>query len=586
MGGAAGAFFTPHLNASYKNLFGWLTPQSVTSTGLYNIIPYETSGNTVKSLQIAPAGASDTFYLEFRQPLGFDATSLAPQVFDGTLVHLGGNPAFVLNMHPKDTLPYGAPTPALLAGEKYIDYANRFSVTTVSASPAAVQVRILLPGVASPTLLFVAPAYSAIVSGVTTVSVDALDRGSIAKVELSVDGTLIGTQTQTLNQPDTAGPAQYYPFSWDTTGVTSGSHTLTAAVFNALNVSATTNITVTVRKPPVVAISSPSDQTSLTDVSSITLVAGVMTDNASVQSVQFFANGNSLGFGSANASGGYSFTWSNVPAGTYAITATATDANGLVSTSAPITITVHNPVVSTGGVVNGASLANGVAVTPGSLVSIFGSDLAPSGVGAGSIPLPDEISGVSVTMNGVPAPLAYASSKQINAQVPWELWNATGAVPVVVTRNGVPSPPESVQVSAFSPAIFTLESGVGQAVAINADGSLAEPENSIPGSAAHPAKPGDTITIYATGLGAVTPPAQDGHNSSDELRKTVTTPTVLVGGAPCTVLFSGLSPQFVGVNQLNVTITPGAPAGDAVPLQIQIGGVTSGDKVTIAVGGQ
>jgi uncharacterized protein (TIGR03437 family) len=49
------------------------------------------------------------------------------------------------------------------------------------------------------------------------------------------------------------------------------------------------------------------------------------------------------------------------------------------------------------------------------------------------------------------------------------------------------------------------------------------------------------------------------------------------------VLFSGLQPQFVGVNQVNIIIPPNAPTGDAVPLQIQMGGITSPNNVTIAV---
>ncbi len=63
----------------------------------------------------------------------------------------------------------------------------------------------------------------------------------------------------------------------------------------------------------------------------------------------------------------------------------------------------------------------------------------------------------------------------------------------------------------------------------------------------------------------------------------MTTPVVLVGGVAAQVAFSGLSPNFVGVNQINVIFAPGTPTGDQVPLQIQIGGLTSTAPVTIAV---
>jgi uncharacterized protein (TIGR03437 family) len=63
----------------------------------------------------------------------------------------------------------------------------------------------------------------------------------------------------------------------------------------------------------------------------------------------------------------------------------------------------------------------------------------------------------------------------------------------------------------------------------------------------------------------------------------VTTPTVLIGNVPAQVLFSGLTPQYPGVYQLNVIVATGTPPGNAVPLQIRMNGVTSRNDVTIAV---
>ena len=121
-----------------------------------------------------------------------------------------------------------------------------------------------------------------------------------------------------------------------------------------------------------------------------------------------------------------------------------------------------------------------------------------------------------------------------------------------------------------------------RAIAVNPDGTLAWPSGLIPGLTTHPAKVGDVIIIYATGLGAVDSPPDNGQGSLDKLRQTITKPTVMVGGITANVLFAGLSPQFVGVNQLNVII-PNTAAGSNVPLQIQVGGITSPDSVTIAV---
>jgi len=87
--------------------------------------------------------------------------------------------------------------------------------------------------------------------------------------------------------------------------------------------------------------------------------------------------------------------------------------------------------------------------------------------------------------------------------------------------------------------------------------------------------------IYATGLGPVDNTPADGGIPST-LARTLTMPIVLVGGMQADVAFSGLQPQFVGVNQVNIVI-PNVPPGNAVPLQIQMGGVTSPNNVTIAV---
>src|SRR5215469_6798333 len=100
-----------------------------------------------------------------------------------------------------------------------------------------------------------------------------------------------------------------------------------------------------------------------------------------------------------------------------------------------------------GGVVNGASFVKGQAVAPGSLISIFGTDLATGVAAADSIPLSNSLGGVSVKfVNGgtsIAAPLLYVQSNQINAQVPWDLLpgGVSSQVNVVVTNNGATSAP-------------------------------------------------------------------------------------------------------------------------------------------------
>jgi uncharacterized protein (TIGR03437 family) len=245
----------------------------------------------------------------------------------------------------------------------------------------------------------------------------------------------------------------------------------------------------------------------------------------------------------------------------------------------------QTPVVSQGGVLNSASFDKTIPVAPGSLISIFGSNLASTTVQADSVPLSTNLGNVSVTVNGVAAPIHDISHQtsfdQLNVQLPFE--TLSGTAQMVVTNNGASSASTPFQVGPFAPGIFTIPPGIGNAVAVNnADGSVAAPAGSIPGITTHPAKAGDVLIVYANGLGSVTPAIKDGFASTDTVRNTDTKPVVMVGGMAVQVLFSGLS-TFVGVNQINIMLPPGTPTGSAVPIQIQVGGLTSSNTATIAV---
>jgi len=246
-----------------------------------------------------------------------------------------------------------------------------------------------------------------------------------------------------------------------------------------------------------------------------------------------------------------------------------------------ISVAASAQTIQANGVVNAAGSGHSTIVAPGSLISIFGSGLAGGLSTANSIPISTTLGDVdSVTINGTALPLVFVSDAQINAQVPWGM--GPGQANVVVNRAGAASAPMTVQVNPFAPALFGLNLGTLQAIATNADGSLTAPASSIPGIAAHPATAGDTIVLFATGLGPVSPAVTDGANSMDTMRQTTTSPTVLIGGAQASVSSSVLSPQFVGVYQLNVVV-PGGVTGNGVGVQIQIGGANSVDPVTIAL---
>jgi uncharacterized protein (TIGR03437 family) len=238
-------------------------------------------------------------------------------------------------------------------------------------------------------------------------------------------------------------------------------------------------------------------------------------------------------------------------------------------------------------VLNGASFTKGQAVAPGSLVSIFGSNLASTTASASSVPLSTTLGGVSVTFNNVPAPLTFvshsaANGDQLNVQVPYEVAGSSSAQ--VVVTNGSASAPQTVSLADAAPGIFFT--GSGQAIAYgNSDFAFAAPTGSLGSAAAHPAKINDpqTLVILATGLGAVNPPIATGAGDPTILHQTPTLPVVTVGGVPAQVVFSGILPGFPGVYQINIVVPTGAPTGNAVPLQIQMGGITTSNQITIAV---
>jgi uncharacterized protein (TIGR03437 family) len=210
-------------------------------------------------------------------------------------------------------------------------------------------------------------------------------------------------------------------------------------------------------------------------------------------------------------------------------------------------------------VANGASFASGL-VRPGGAASVFLTGLTGiSGIlQAASTPLPAEINGVSVKVQGVAAPL-YAVAQlngvqQINFQVPFEA-PPGGEFDLEVSQNGVAAMVTGVKVSTTAPGLFAVD-GVYGAIQHSADYSLVTPSS--------PAVPGEVVIVYSTGLGSVTPPVKSGQPAPfGPLSMTDATPAVTIGGWNAELLFSGLTPGFVGLYQLNVRVPATAPGGDA-----------------------
>jgi uncharacterized protein (TIGR03437 family) len=240
------------------------------------------------------------------------------------------------------------------------------------------------------------------------------------------------------------------------------------------------------------------------------------------------------------------------------------------------------PAFAVNGVTNGASFAAGV--TPGGIVTIFGVGLSKGVDGivtADKLPLPTRLAGTSVTVSGAPAPLfAVANvkgSEQINLQIPYEVAGQKTAT-IVVSTEGGDSTVVQVDILAAHPGIFTVDGKAG-AILHGAENTVVTPTA--------PAKRGEVVVIYGTGLGAVNPvPATgEGAPTAEPLARTPLDPTVTVGGASADILYSGLAPGFVGLYQVNIRIPATSTTGSAVPVIVTMAGAKS-NTATAAVSTQ
>jgi uncharacterized protein (TIGR03437 family) len=266
--------------------------------------------------------------------------------------------------------------------------------------------------------------------------------------------------------------------------------------------------------------------------------------------------------------------------------------NGLVKDPSGFYVNLHT-TVNPGGAIRdqlGAPLQKpaitGLAATsspvtsaaPGSIISIYGTNLSgyTSDLTGFSnlMSLATSLDGVSVTVGGKSAPLYYVSPQQVNAQVPFEV--TPGSQPVVVTTPAGATASSPLTVVAAAPSIVIVATGNLGAVTKNADFSLV--------TSANPAKGGDVLVVFSTGLGQTTPaletgtvttPPQGGFNNTAKV-------TATIGGVAATVLYSIASPGFVGLYQTAVKVPDDFPAGPT-PLALQIGGVYS-NSVTLPVG--
>ncbi len=308
-----------------------------------------------------------------------------------------------------------------------------------------------------------------------------------------------------------------------------------------------------------------SSASSIDATGSITLTASVTGANGGIPlgSVTFQAGSAVLGTVVLTAGSGKSTATLNLAASGLVVggntvsaqySGSISYAGATASTSITVTTASSGPPTITS-VANGASFRTSYA--PGMLLSIFGSQLAPANASAASVPLPAQLAGVSVTINGQSAPLLYVSPSQLNIQLPYEVTpNATATV--VVNNNGNTGT-SSLTPSAAGPGIFV--------------DSQFEP---VPGTSG---TRGQIVTLFVTGAGVVTPLIATGTAPAAgtpvaNLPQPQGKLTVTVGGLPATVQFAGIPAGLVGVVQVNYEIPTSVPLG-VNPVVVQVAGVSS-----------
>jgi uncharacterized protein (TIGR03437 family) len=234
-----------------------------------------------------------------------------------------------------------------------------------------------------------------------------------------------------------------------------------------------------------------------------------------------------------------------------------------------------------GCVVDAADFGNEQIVSPGGIVTIFGSQMGPStGVAYQLLngQVPTTLGGTQVLVNGEPAPILYSSSDQLNLILPYSLEEGTTPTIQVVSND---TPANEIFASVIPQGISIFQAN-GSAAALNQDGTL--------NSAQNPAQPGSVVMLFGTGGGQTNPPSVAGEVTPLVLRPLVQTPSFMISYvAVLNVEWAGAAPGLLsGVTQINVQlpnvipVVQGYPQG-VLPLQVSEGGFSGGATIYAAV---
>jgi uncharacterized protein (TIGR03437 family) len=450
----------------------------------------------------------------------------------------------VLDLEDPATPALPDPNPAGLvfigtAGQA-ISATQNVNINTSSASPVAFAVSVLTAD--SGNWLTVNPSTGTATGqapGVITLSVDAtqLTAGIYsAEVDISMSGALRSVNITLIVQPP-GSPVAGRAIEARAVGCTPSALALT-------EVGLVNNFAVPAGWPAALTVQLNDD-------------CGNPVSNSSVTAS--FSNGDPSLMLNGTQPGAYSATWQPGAVSSQMDVMIQAESSTLKPAVAQLIGTINQnqnapPVISENGTVNTFNRVPAGALAPGMIVEVYGAGLATTKANPSGLPLQTAFQGTSLIVGPYQAPLYYVSPGQVNVQFDAEL-TPNQQYPVIALLNGALSVPVLTDISPIQLGVAALDNGL--VIAQHGVGSAYITE-------ASPAKQGEVVVIYLSGMGATNPAVKSGQPApgGPNLAKAVVQPTVTLNGQAANVQFAGLSPGFVGLYQVNFQVPTNAGTGD------------------------
>jgi uncharacterized protein (TIGR03437 family) len=180
------------------------------------------------------------------------------------------------------------------------------------------------------------------------------------------------------------------------------------------------------------------------------------------------------------------------------------------------------------------------AITPETIATVFGTGLATTSMPAGSLPLPTELAGTKVRVNGIPAPLFFVSSGQINFLVPPEVLTGSAVVEILSGDNTLSR--GVINLASAAPTLFTTNSsGSGAPAALATKDGVNYTAAGNPDGSPRPVDANDFLILFGTGF----------------RRASTASIKITIGGKAAPVFFAGAQGGFAGLDQINTQIPTG-----------------------------